>query len=334
MKLRNTYAIGCHVMFYEIDMVPDYMDSVLASIEPIENKENVTIDFCFNISQYFEKIDTEQTSKKLLIKRFENYIDDMRQQGANIEYFIYDDDERPYFIGDYRRQFNSNYCVDRDLLIWGESDCLMPREQFVVLENVDKYAREQGINKFVLTFGIRKMWDKSWEVLEHPFVEGREYHEMHEPEKWKDDPSSIWYSMDSSEMDKINSMSKDMDVRVIDYPRFDGSGLIISSDLVLNGCNVPPGVWACGEDTAFQNLTMRMMGKNFRQFVVKNILKVHNRNHPKKREYVQGEVDMKNNKEKRKSNSKWMNNHSICEHNLTILGDNQQPFKDRIEIDG
>ena len=43
---------------------------------------------------------------------------------------------------------------------------------------------------------------------------------------------------------------------------------------------------------------------------------------------------MKSNKEKRKSNSKWMNNHSICEHNLTILGDNQQPFKDRIEIDG
>ena len=79
---------------------------------------------------------------------------------------------------------------------------------------------------------------------------------------------------------------------------------------------------------------MIMMGKNFRQFVVKNILKVHNRNHPKKREYVQGEVDMKSNKEKRKSNSKWMNNHSICEHNLTILGDNQQPFKDRIEIDG
>ena len=62
-------------------------------------------------------------------------------------------------------------------------------------------------------------------------------------------------------------------------------------------------------------------------YVVKNILKVHNRNHPKKREYVQGEVDMKSNKEKRKSNSKWMNNHSICEHNLTILGDNQQRLR-------
>ena len=32
MKLSNTYAIGCHVMFYEIDMVPDYMDLSLIHI--------------------------------------------------------------------------------------------------------------------------------------------------------------------------------------------------------------------------------------------------------------------------------------------------------------
>jgi len=319
-------------MFYEIDMVPEYMESVLVAFEPMENPENITIDFCFNISQYFEKIDTKLRTKEVLIEKFEKYMGDMEKHGVNIHYTIYDNDDVPYFIGDYRRQFNSNYCVDHDLLIWGESDCLMPREMFVVLENVDKYAREQNINKFVLTFGIRKMWDKSWEVLEHPFVEGKTYHEMHEPEKWETDKSSIWYTMDRSEMDVVNSISEEMDIRVIDYPRFDGSGLVISSDLVLNGCNIPPGVWACGEDTAFQNLTMRMMGKNFRQFIVKNILKVHNRNHPKKRMYVQGEGEMKTNKEKRKSNNKWMNNHRICEHNLTILGDNQEAFKDRIEI--
>ena len=319
-------------MFYEIDMVPEYMESVLVAFEPMENPENITIDFCFNISQYFEKIDTKLRTKEVLIEKFEKYMGDMEKHGVNIHYTIYDNDDVPYFIGDYRRQFNSNYCVDHDLLVWGESDCLMPREMFVVLENVDKYAREQNINKFVLTFGIRKMWDKSWEVLEHPFVEGKTYHEMHEPEKWETDKSSIWYTMDRSEMDVVNSISEEMDIRVIDYPRFDGSGLVISSDLVLNGCNIPPGVWACGEDTAFQNLTMRMMGKNFRQFIVKNILKVHNRNHPKKRMYVQGEGEMKTNKEKRKSNNKWMNNHRICEHNLTILGDNQEAFKDRIEI--
>jgi len=332
MKLSNKYAVGCHVMFYEIDMVPEYMESVLVAFEPMENPENITIDFCFNISQYFEKIDTKLRTKEVLIEKFEKYMGDMEKHGVNIHYTIYDNDDVPYFIGDYRREFNSNYCIDHDLLVWGESDCLMPREMFVVLENVDKYAREQNINKFVLTFGIRKMWDKSWEVLEHPFVEGKTYHEMHEPEKWETDKSSIWYTMDRSEMDVVNSISEEMDIRVIDYPRFDGSGLVISSDLVLNGCNIPPGVWACGEDTAFQNLTMRMMGKNFRQFIVKNILKVHNRNHPKKRMYVQGEGEMKTNKEKRKSNNKWMNNHRICEHNLTILGDNQEAFKDRIEI--
>ena len=67
----------------------------------------------------------------------------------------------------------------------------------------------------------------------------------------------------------------------------------------------------------------------------KNLLKVHNRNHPLKREYVEGEKDMKTNKEKRKSNTKWMNNHQVCEYNLHhVLGQNQNKFTRLGEDDG
>ena len=69
------------------------------------------------------------------------------------------------------------------------------------------------------------------------------------------------------------------------------------------------------------------MGPAFVQIIIKNLLKVHNRNHPLKREYVEGEKDMKTNKEKRKSNTKWMNNHQVCEYNLHhVLGQNQNKF--------
>ena len=67
----------------------------------------------------------------------------------------------------------------------------------------------------------------------------------------------------------------------------------------------------------------------------RNLLKVHNRNHPLKREYVKGEKDMKTNKEKRKSNSKWMSNHETCQYNLdNVLGQNQNKFRKLGEDNG
>jgi hypothetical protein len=217
--------------------------------------------------------------------------------------------------------------MDYDFVIWGESDCLMPRELFVSLEQVSEYAESQGINKYLATFGVRKMWDDSWKILQHPKFDNSTYHEMHH-NTWQDDPSSIWYTMNIDEMYEINDETEQVDLRMIRYPRLDGSGLVISTDLIKNGCNVPHGVWSCGEDTAFQNLTQQIMGPAFVQFIIKNLLKVHNRNHPLKREYVKGEIGMKTNKEKRKSNAGWMNNHETCQYNLdNVLGQNQNKFK-------
>ena len=39
-------------MFYEIDMITEYIDS-LVQWDYITNKENITIDLFYNMSQYF-----------------------------------------------------------------------------------------------------------------------------------------------------------------------------------------------------------------------------------------------------------------------------------------
>ena len=57
MKLNNTFAIGCLVQFYEIDIIKDYLLSVKKSLDNIENQENVIIDICFNMNQGLEKVD-------------------------------------------------------------------------------------------------------------------------------------------------------------------------------------------------------------------------------------------------------------------------------------
>ena len=80
--------------------------------------------------------------------------------------------------------------------------------------------------------------------------------------------------------------------------------LNISSDLIRSGVNIPHACYACGEDASFERMCKIIMGKSYVQFIVKNILKVHNRVHPMKREYVLGEdVNEKNPGAKRESNS-------------------------------
>ena len=42
-------------------------------------------------------------------------------------------------MADYRRELN-NQCNDCDYVIWGESDCLMPRQMFGVLEQLMEHS--------------------------------------------------------------------------------------------------------------------------------------------------------------------------------------------------
>ena len=58
MKVQYKYAIGIHVMFYEIEMLSTYVDGLLNLLSTVDNKENVYLDFSFNTSQFFEKIDS------------------------------------------------------------------------------------------------------------------------------------------------------------------------------------------------------------------------------------------------------------------------------------
>ena len=87
-------------------------------------------------------------------------------------------------------------------------------------------------------------------------------------------------------MNEINERCDELDVRVLKQPQFDGSILVLSSDLLKNGVNVPRCILGHAvDDTSMMNSCKQIMGDLYIQFVIKNILKVHNRNHPKKRNY-------------------------------------------------
>jgi hypothetical protein len=316
-KLKNKYIIGTHVMFYEIDMVGEYIKSCRRALEDVENKENVKFHFCLNMSTYFEKYDTPDR-KGIIMNQWNGMVSDL-----NAEVDIYHDDENPYTMANYRRELNF-MGINYDYTIWGESDSLMPKEMFSSIETISNYATAQNIHRHIITFAIRKMWDDSWKVLEHNKFTDAPFYEMADT-KALTEQSSIRYTMSQKEMELINAEVDEYDIRLISYPKFDGSGLVISRDLLMSGANLAPAVYMNGDDTSFMQSCLLHMGEQYRQFVVKNILKVHNRNHPKKRRYVAGEDDKKESHFKRQTN--WYKKfNDMSKGNLDKLYKNQSKF--------
>ena len=112
---------------------------------------------------------------------------------------------------------------------------------------------------------------------------------------------------------------------MITTPKFDGSCLVISSNLIKSGVQIPHAITHCAEDTSLAEMAKLIMGNMYRQFCITNILRVHNRRHPKKRLYVKNENNpMGFNGE---AKGEWWNVLSnSSKHNLSILLRNQKSF--------
>ena len=288
MKVKNTFAIGCLIQWYEIEMIEEYLQSVKNAVDMIDNKENIIIDLYFNCSQMLEKIDKSQMDISKIKEKYNDMIHDMFGHidygQYNIRPFMNEVSNIFYTIADYRRDFNDKYCREVDVLMWGESDSLIPRQTFQILDNLHSSVK-QNTPKYVTFFGTCKMWDDSWLPIEHneftdkPFVDG-------DTENWW----SLRYNMTIDEMNKFNDKVEDLDIRSLNQYKFNGCGLVISSDLVKSGVNIPKSSFFIHEDTAFMFQLQRMFQGQIPQYIVKNILLVHNRKHLKKRSYILGEL--------------------------------------------
>jgi len=282
LNLKNKIAIGCLVQWYEIEMIEEYLTSIKNAVNEVKNRENVIIDFCFNINEDLEKLDTSKTTMNEISRRFDKMVGDIL---SNCSYTIYRNEMDIYTIADYRRDFNNQYCTQSDILMWGESDSLIPRQTFQILDNLHSSVKEKT-PKYVSFFGTCKMWDDSWLPIEHteftdkPFVDG-------DTENWW----SLRYNMNIDEMNAFNDKVEDLDVKVIHQYKFNGCGLVMSSELIKSGVNIPKSSFFIHEDTAFMLQLQQMFQGKIPQYVIKNILLVHNRKHTKKRSYIKGELE-------------------------------------------
>jgi len=284
VELKNKYVIGTHVMWFEIEMFTDFIDGMINLIETVENKENVTIDLCFNLSQKLEKIDEDKIDEKQLLVKFANDVRRLQNLDAKVDWRVHDGDDF-YFHADYRRDLNYNYCKKVDYVMWGETDSFFPKEAFQVIETLSEYTKEQNLHRYLLSFSDRKMWDSSWDPLVHVDYES---HIFVDDDKGHLNPNQAKSPMSIKKMNEINGKVDEFNFTYITEPKISGACLVLSSDLIKAGVNVPPCL-LYNDDEGLSFMSHKILGDRFIQFVAKNILHVHARRHPNKRMYVKGE---------------------------------------------
>jgi hypothetical protein len=275
--MSTKFAIGCLVQWYEVNIIEEYISSIKSAIDNYD-KENVLIDFAIVQGQLLERFDGSEDEFEQLLSTLMRYITSLDDEGYTINWTCHHD--KIYSIADYRREFNDMYSELADVLIWGESDMLAPKQMFVIL---DALHQQSSYTKYLAFFGGCKMWDDSWKMLEHPDFTDKPFIEGDTSNWW-----SLRYTMSEKEMDDINSKTEYPEVIILPQHKFNGCGLVISSEVIKSGVNIPKGMFFVHEDSAFMYMTQKILG-NIPQYVIRNILLVHNRKHYNKRFKVLGE---------------------------------------------
>ena len=326
MNLKKKYVIGTHVMWFEIEMYEDFLNGLVNLLTNIDEDSlyNVQVDICFNMSEVIEKIDTDKITAEQLEYKFNEMTElfQIKLGGKlNVNKRIIEKDEF-YFHTDYRRDLNYNYCKKVDYVMWGETDSFFPREAFQVIETLAKYTDEQGIHKYLLSFSDRKMWDDSWDPLVHV-----DYRDV----KFIDDDNGHLYTnqaksqLSIEEMNKINDKAEEFDFSYITNPKISGACLVLSSDLIKFGVNIP-SCMLYNDDEGLSIMCQKLLGQNFMQFVCQNVLHVHARRHPNKRMYVKGEDNPHSFIGDKNSN--FQEFLLLSKHNISILHSGVGKFKE------
>ena len=318
-KLIKKYVIGTHVMWFEIEMYADFIKGMVNLLETVENKENVIIDLCFNLSQKLEKIDEDIVDEEYLTVQFFDGVRRIEHLGYKVITDLVGDDKF-YFHADYRRDLNYNYCKKVDYVMWGETDSFFPKEAFQVIEALSKYTKEQNLYRYLLSFADRKMWDSSWDPLVHVDYEHLEFIDDDEGHL---NPNQAKSPLSIEKMNEINAKTDEFNFTYITKPKISGACLVLSSDLIKCGVNIPLCL-LYNDDEGLSAMSEKLLGQNFIQFICKNILHVHARRHPNKRMYVDGEDNPHSFIDKK--NLKFQKLLELSKHNIHSLITGQNKF--------
>lgn len=288
MKLKNTYAVGTLIQFYEVGMVDELIDSYSQMLNGIENPQNVLFHFCVSGQEYLETCSDGHLD--VILDEISDIIFKLHNFDCEIKIDWKFTDDPFYNIASYRRDFNYKYCTEVDFCLWGETDSAFPAQTFEVIETVWDTVKD-ATPKFILTFADRVLWDDSF-TIRHPLYEKVQFQDNDEF-AFNNEASGKSY-MKLGRMNEINDIPLDqVEIISLTEPRFDGSCVVFSSDLLKSGVMLPHALIHNSEDVSVGRIAKLIMGDQFVQYVAKNLLHIHNRRHPNKRTFIENEDNSK-----------------------------------------
>jgi hypothetical protein len=253
--MNNNIVFTMHIMWYESLMINETLDSLVEALHfaniPIE------LNFCFNSQTYLEKPLIGKPEE--MFEKFKNH---SIFKNYNIK-IVHKTDKEPFYnIADWRRE---QYYPESRYTVWGESDTLVPKDFFYILQNVEISEPH------LLSFSSRKMWDETWKEVEHVKVkeDNRPHTEL--------GILSCGEYINYKQLCEINE-NNDIQIVQISTPKIDGALLSLSNN--LPSPFLPLDMHFHGEDTC---VAMFFRHHNIPQYNVMNRIKGHNYNHPLKR---------------------------------------------------
>jgi len=248
-----------HIMWYESKMISETLDSLQQALDYFSPTDFKFV-LCLNSQTYLEK-PIEGTPTDMLL----GFINHPVLKGSRI---IYKTEHEPFYnIGDWRRE---QYYPEAKYTVWGESDCLLPKELFFVLENVNFPTPH------ILTFSSRKMWDSSWDCVEHKDL--LQYKRISDINYGAPQHLNSHDVITQKQLNDFNEGCENVEIVKLPSHKIDGSLVCISGD--INQKFIPDEVHFVREDTCFEKFCIK---KGIPQYHATNLIKGHNYAHPLKR---------------------------------------------------
>ena len=297
-KFDKTHVFGTHIMWYEIEMVDEYLASILHAMKL--SRWPIHFVFRLNGQTYLEQPDPGVDVNELLrgitekIHVFRDRVRDMDTLRLaklsdltvnDLEDFttkidvqtIWKESTQPLTnIADFRRD-TVNTGVGFTLS--GEVDTLLPKRYFQLLEMIGNSDIERP---YIVSFSSRKCWDESWTLVEHSKFQAlpctkKGQKAIPEPFNWDD-------YITQDELDEFND-AQTTAPPLVELPlwKFDGALLAYSTEmpqLIPTDFHFAPDDWA-------SQIMLENVYPHIKQYHLPSVLKGHNYMHPRKRKFTQ-----------------------------------------------
>lgn len=259
----NKLLCTLHVMWYEYLMINETLDSIQQAIanavEPVE------LIICLNSQTYIEKPDDDIDTESV----FDIFLNHPVLETATI---IRKTDSDPFYnIGDWARDiYGPKY--DYKYIVWGESDCLIPEDYFYLLQSIDID------HPHTISLANRKMWDTSWDEVEHPLIQKiPRTGPPEEPQRNTPEPLGAGHYISQAQLNDFNREFEPELIR-LSQPKVDGCMTAMSRN--FPDSFIADGLHIGGHDTY---LELFMKKYQIPQYHITTRLKGHNCTHPNKR---------------------------------------------------